>query len=222
MSYDISDQLSLFIQPCYAHVDRDVRPNERNFDTFTGSGGDSIEIPTIVEADIGVGALRQSYPSNAFRALLAPAANIHMTWNALPLTSVLADINRTVTGTEIFCGEGPGACQTSGGGQHVAPGTGQRNTLTMTVAQIGVQHEIWHDLLRSAGFRYERDVFDFNDLIDDSYAVNANGRYLINRNLEADIDYTYRVRTANLPNDRTFNSGPFNENVIAATLKAGL
>lgn len=222
VSYDLSDQFSLFVQASYAHRDWDVRPSERNFDTVSGLGGISVEIPTVVEADIGVGALRQSYANNTFQTLVAPTASVHVTWNVLPLTSVLADIDRTVTGTETFCGERAGACQTSGNGQQVTPGTGQRNTLTTTLAQIGVQHEFWHDLLGAARFRYERDEFDFNNLIDDNYAINANGRYLINRNLEADLDYTYRVRAANLPNDRTFNSGPFNENVIAVSLKAGL
>ena len=222
VSYDISDQFSLFVQASYAHRDWDVRPSERNFDTFTGLAGVSIEIPTIVEADIGVGALRQSYANSAFQTLVAPTATVQVTWNVLPLTSALANIDRTVTGTETFCGEKSGVCQNSGNPQQVTPGTGQRNTLAMTIAEIGAQYEFWHDLLGAVRFRYERDEFDFNNLVDDTYAVSANGRYLINRNLEADLDYTYRVRTANLPNDRTFNSGPFNENVIAVSLKAGL
>ena len=85
-----------------------------------------------------------------------------------------------------------------------------------------MQHEFWHDILGQARFRYQRDHFDFNGLTDKTYVFGVNARYLINRFLEADFDYTYRRRSANLPADRTFNSGPFTENVVSLTLKGAL
>jgi hypothetical protein len=50
----------------------------------------------------------------------------------------------------------------------------------------------------------------------------VNARYLINRFLKIDLDYLYRDRDANLPADRAFNSGPYTENVVSMTLRAGL
>ena len=72
------------------------------------------------------------------------------------------------------------------------------------------------------GFDFYYDHFDFNGLTDRTFAVRADVRYLINRYLQASLDYTWRKRTANMPDDRTFNSGPFSENVVSLTLKAAL
>lgn len=222
LSYDLSEELSLFVQGSYELRDWDVRPAERNFDTLTGLVGVTAAIPTVVEADFGVGVLRQTYSNSAFKTLVAPAVNGQVTWNVLPLTSILASVSRTVTGTETFCGSQAGVCQTTTGAQPATAGAGQRNTLATTLGEIGAQHEFWHDLLGSIRFRYEQDVFDFNNLVDNNYEAATNARYLINRYLEADLNYAYRARTANLPDDRTFNSGPYTENVISVTLKAGL
>jgi hypothetical protein len=221
VSYDLSERISLFLQVSYGLRDWDVRASERNFDTLTGLAGVTVSIPTVLEADVGVGALRQTYANDAFAPLVAPAVNGHVTWNVLPLTTVLADVRSTVTGTETFCGARAGACQTAGG-LPLAPGTGQRNTLETTETQIAAQHEIWHDLLGAIRFRYEHDVFGFSDLVHDTYSANANLRFLINRHLEADFDYTFRKRDANQPNNVTFNSGAFTEHIIAITLRAGL
>jgi hypothetical protein len=221
VSYDLSERISLFLQVSYALRDWDVRADERNFDTLTGLAGVTVSIPTVVEADIGVGALRQTYANAAFAPLVAPAVNGHVTWNMLPLTTILADVSSTVTGTETFCGARAGTCQTDGG-PPLAPGTGQRNTLETTEAQIAAQHEIWHDLLGEVRLRYQHDAFGFNDLVHDTYSANANLRFLINRHLEADFDYTFRKRDANQPDNTTFNSGAFTEHIIGISLRVGL
>ena len=98
----------------------------------------------------------------------------------------------------------------------------QRNTFEATVGKLGVQHEFWHNLLGEAAFRYERDVFDFNNLIDNTYALSSDMRYLLNRYAEVDLNFTHTRRTANLSMDRTFNSGPYTENLLFLTLKVGL
>ncbi len=70
--------------------------------------------------------------------------------------------------------------------------------------------------------RYAKDRFDFNGLFNNTYAVSLNARYLVNRYLQVDLDYTHAARTANLPDDRTYNSGPYKENAVVLTLRAGL
>lgn len=172
-------------------------------------------IAEVLDAEIGLGALRQSFLHDAFKTLVAPTFRAQLTWNILPLTSIIATADRTVTGTETFCGGNPTACAG-------AAATDRRNTRESTAALAGIQHEFIHDLLAEARFRYERDVFDFNRLVDNTYSASANMRYLLNRHWEADFEIAHDVRTANHPNDRTYNTGPYTENVVSFMLKAAL
>jgi hypothetical protein len=223
LSYDLAPDMALFLEGALADQEWEKRATLRNFDLLTGLLGVDVEIPETFQMEVGVGVLRQSYRDSSFETLTTPTASERLVWNVLPLTSILAAVDRTVIGTETFC-EPSGPClNPSGGFLPGAPGLpAERNSLEMTTAELGIQHEFLHDILGEVRARYERDHFDFNGLTDRTYALRAGVRYLINRFLEADLEYTYRQRTANLPADRTFNSGPFSENVIALTLKAGL
>jgi hypothetical protein len=224
LSYDLSSSVSPFAEVVLVQQDWLRRSELRDFDLLTGIFGASFEIPSILQAEFGAGVLRQSYRNAAFDTLVAPTAHEQLIWNVRPLTSIIATVDRTIIGTETFCDARVSSCLSAAGS--VLPGDpnvpARRNSLQITTAELGVQHEFWHDVLGEARFRYERDFFDFNGLTDRIFLLRANLRYLINHLLEADLDYTYRERTANLPADRTFNSGPYSENVVSMTLKAGL
>jgi hypothetical protein len=213
LGYSLSGQLSVFLQGSYADEDWLRQSDQRNADYWTGHLGISFEIPAIVQGEIGVGVVRHNYFHNPANPLTTPSFNGQLTWNILPLTSILAAANRTIIGTERFCDANPNGCATPGG---------QWNTREASMVEFGVQHEFWHDLWGEARFRYSRDHFDDNDLIDTTHALTANVRYSVNHNLELDLDYAYRARTANHPNDMSHNSGPYYENVVTLTLKAAL
>jgi len=223
-SYDISAGMSVFVQGSYAEHNWRRRSELRDFSLLTGLAGMTFELPERFQAEFGAGVLREDFRNSAFDSLVAPIVSEQMIWNVLPLTSIIANVGRTVIGTETFCDSSAGSCISASGG--ALPGTapfGQiRSTLDTTFAEIGVQHEFYHDLLGLVRLRDQRDHFDFNGLTDRTYVLSLNLRYLINRNLTADLDYIYRNRSANLPNDRTFNSGPFTENVVSVSLRAGL
>jgi hypothetical protein len=220
LSYDFSGELATFVQAGYSLRDWDLRPAERNFDSLTGLVGVTVSIPTVLEAEVGIGVLRQSYSNDQFATLVTPVFNGHVLWNVLPLTSLIASFSRDVTGTENFCNATTHTCQ-SGNTIVLQPGTGVRDTLETTAARFDVQHEFWHDLLGSAGFHYEQSVFNFSGLTDDTYTFSTDLRYLINRYLEANLDYTFQTRVSSRPDDSTFNSGGFTTNIVMVTLKAG-
>jgi hypothetical protein len=224
VSYDLSSNVGLFFQGEFARQHWLRRADLRNFDLLTGIFGIAVEIPASLHAEFGAGVLRQSFNNSSFDSLVAPTAHEELIWNVLPLTSIIATVDRTIIGTETFCDIGASPCRSLSGS--VLPGdpslAPRRDSLQTTTLDLGVQHEFFHDLLGEARFGYDRNHFDFNGLTDRVYSLRLNGRYLINRVFEADFDYTYRQRTANMPQDRTFNSGPFEENVVTFTLKAGL
>ncbi|HXJ00766.1 MAG TPA: outer membrane beta-barrel protein [Micropepsaceae bacterium] len=224
VSYDLSPAVSLFVEGAFAQQHWLRRADLRNFDLLTGLLGADVDLPSTAHGEVGIGVLRQSFRDSDLETLVAPTAHEELIWNVLPLTSILATVDRTIIGTETFCDSAASTCR-SGSGSLLPGGPGlppKRNSLQVTTAELGVQHEFFHDILGEASFRYERDHFDFNGLTDRLYALRANVRYLINRNLEADLDYTYRQRTANMSDDHTFNSGPYKENVVSIMLKAGL
>jgi hypothetical protein len=224
LSYEISDTLSVGIEGATDLQDWLVRPNQRNFHTLSVLAGLRAEEPTLWLGEIGIGLVRQEFSDPGFKTLDTPAIKGRFIWNIDPLTSVVASAARRVSGTETFCDKTTGLCLSGSASSPAGPfafGT-QLNTLETTVADVAVQREAYHDLLCEVGFRYERDVFDFNNLIDDNYAARLTVRYLLNENFELDAGYTYTQRTATLPEDRTYNSGPYKEHVLSVTVEAAL
>lgn len=224
VTYDFTDRLGVFFDATFSQRQWNVSPEFRNSDSFTGLGGIAYQVPTVIDAELGIGGLRETFENSAFSNLNRPVLRGYITWNVLPLTTVLATANRTVTGTEFFCLPNATTCQTASGLTPVTGSTrvGSRNTMSATDATLGVQHEVYHNLLGGLQFNYARNVFDLDDLIDNTFEVVGSGRYLVNQNFELDFDYTHRLRSANQPFNFTFNSGPFNENILMLTLKAGL
>ncbi len=216
VAYDLRGRLTVFADAAFIRHKWETRPDVRNFDVLRGHIGLGYVIPTVIEAEIGLGLLRQDFTNDLFDTLVTPTLSVSMTWNILPLTTILANAERTVIGTETFCSGQPGLCQSG----VFAPD--QRNTRETTAGQIALQHEFWHNFLGEIRVRYAKDRFDFNGLFNNTYAVSLNARYLVNRYLQVDLDYTHAARTANLPDDRTYNSGPYKENAVVLTLRAGL
>jgi hypothetical protein len=133
-----------------------------------------------------------------------------------------ASANRTVTGLETFC-DGvtiSPACSVLSGGELTALQS-QRGALDVSSAELGLQHEFWHNLLGQLRFRFEQDKFDPVDLMDRNFAVNLGARILVNRNMELDISYDLNIRTAN-QDLLLYNSGPYHANMVSLALKAAM
>jgi hypothetical protein len=131
------------------------------------------------------------------------------------LTTLSASATRTVAGIESFCDPLQATCGP------LARLSSQRGSLELTSFEVGAQHEFWHNLLGELRFRYEEDKFDPVGLIDKNYFLNANGRILINRNLELDMSYTYNARDAN-QDILIYNTGAYSGNAVSLTLKAAM
>jgi hypothetical protein len=208
LSFDFSDRFGLFFDTEHAAHRWDDRSDLRNSTVLSALVGIRAEEPTLIRGEIGVGLSHQTFKFDEFDALTTPVVRGNLLWNVRPLTSLQIAAARTVSGTEFFCGAAAG-CETS-----------RRDSLTTTAGEVALQHEFYHNLLGRTHFRYERDVFDRVGLVDDTYTAVAELNYLINRNVELSLHYTHRSRTANLPLDRTYNSGPFTENIFGLGLRA--
>src|SRR5262249_60830466 len=123
-----------------------------------------------------------------FDDLVTPIFNGALTWNIMPLTTVIASVDRTVIGLETTCDNAsinPG-CAALPRNTLSNLGT-RRGALETSSATIGIQHEFWHDILGQVRFRFEGDKFDPVDLVDQNYGVDLGTRILVNRNLELDV-----------------------------------
>jgi hypothetical protein len=222
LSYALGGDVWPYLQIAYTTQNWEERSTLRNFDTLTGMAGLSVQITDMVDLDLGAGVLRQHYRFAGFPDLVTPAFNGHLIWNILPLTTIQASAERTVTGLETFCDAAPTNPACIG----LPPSTlsaisALRGTLEVTSGEIGIEHEFWHDILGHVQFRVEQDKFDPVDLVDKNYVVNVGTRFLLNRNMEVDASYALNIRTAN-QDILLYNSGPYQADIVSLTLKAAL
>jgi hypothetical protein len=231
VSYDQGGQFIPFVEINYLVNDQVFQPQNQSFRNLTALVGFDAHISTVLDADLAVGALQETFLNPDFNNLTRPIATGHLLWNVTPLTSVIASVEQTYVGVESFCNTGL-FCQITPDGnklplvQPVFPGEvlfqTHRSTVAKTIAILNVEHEIWHGILGGAGAEYEHDVFDFDNLDDNLYELRANLRYLVNQNAQIQLDYEYRYRSANFPTDFTFNTGPFREGITSLTLKLAM
>jgi hypothetical protein len=224
LSFALTGDTWSFVQVGYSTQDWLIKPDERNLNTQTAMAGFTVEIADIVDADVGAGVLRQEYIFPGFKDLVTPTFSTHLTWNILPMTTLLLSGERTVTGLETFCDgnnivSNPACAALSGG--TLANLRNQLGALEVTGAEIGLQHEFWHNLLGEIRFRFERDKFDPVHLVDNNYSVDVSSRFLVNRNMELNLTYMLNIRTAN-QGLLLYNSGPYQANMISLALKASL
>jgi hypothetical protein len=222
LSYALSGDTWSFLQVAFSAQDWRLDPGRRNFNSFSALGGLNVQIEDLVDVELGAGVLRQAYNFSSFDDLVTPIFSGRLTWNISPLTTLSASANRTVTGLETFC-DGvtvSPACSVLSGGALTALAS-QRGALEVSSAELGLQHEFWHNLLGQLRFHFEQDKFEPVDLVDRNFAVNLGARILVNRNMELDISYDLNIRTAN-QDLLLYNSGPYHANMVSLALKAAM
>ncbi len=231
INLDLNSPFSPFIEFGYVRNDQAFNPDRQSYRNLTALVGTQYHLSTVVDASVEAGILRQNYTNVDFRTLVRPVATATLLWNVTPLTSITGTLQRTYIGIETFCDSTKHTCGISPNGTVGPEGSlplppislynTHRSVLEETTLQLKVEHEVWHNILASVGVGYGRGIFDLNNLVDDTYSASANMRYLINRYAEFQFNYLHNLRTANLPFDYTFNSGPFAENIVSVSLKFG-
>jgi hypothetical protein len=228
VSLDRGYALIPFVEVGYDINVQAYHPSRQSFENLTGSIGVHAHLMTVLDGEFAAGVRRETYVNPDFHTLVRPVIYGKLLWDVTPLTSIDGTLTFDYSGVESFCNSGL-VCQISATG-NVEPVVPQqppggalfethRSTLQKAGIRLNVEHEIWHNLLGEISVEYDHDVFDLNNLVDNYYTAICNLRYLINRYSEFQISYEYRDRTASLPNDFTFNTGPFKENIISLTLK---
>lgn len=197
IEYMVKPRVSYEIVPGY-HAFVQASGNERDyqaqFDQFgynksskgyETDAGTAIDLGRLITGEVFAGYLSQSYDDPRLKTVSGVAFGGNLLWNVTELTSVRFTLTRAVQETVV----------TAGGGATIVDAAAD----LQTSASVSVEHELLRNVLLSAGAIFIQDDFQGIIRTDDNYEGDAGARYLINRNLSAGLDFSYRKRTSNVP-----------------------
>ena len=182
VGYTISPRLNVFLNGNYDIIRYDTSPTDNSLkqdsNGFSILAGTGIDITSILFGEVSVGYTQRDYDGSAFGTQGGPAANVDLTWNVTPLTSLI------LSGTSQF----QESTITVNGNR--ASGELQQS------ASLNVWHELLRNVLLNGNVGYLRD--DFNDVsrTDNTYFAGGAVKYLLNRHLSANAGYRFETRTS--------------------------
>ena len=201
LGYEILPSSELFVRAEGNQRKYDKREDaggvERNSQGYTAAAGVSYDLGGITFGEVYAGYLEQFYEDNAFNTLSAPTFGGTLTWNATTLTTVNARAARVVQ--ETTQGGSSGILRTTGG--------------------LSVDHELLRNLILTAGFTVTNDDYQDVKRNDYYYIPGIGARYLMNRNVYANIGYEFVHHTTH---GRDSTDDPYDQNLIRIGLEAQL
>jgi hypothetical protein len=156
--------------------------------------GTAVKITSLITGEIYVGYLTQNYTGGRSPAVIAAGGpplqsdsgvsfGGNLLWNITELTSIRANLGRAVEESYFI--------PASGSGQ-APPGSYIESSVS-----VSVEHELLRNILLTGLVGYVNDAWESNPRVDNSYQADGGVRYLINRNLNAAFDASYRQRQSN-------------------------
>jgi hypothetical protein len=170
---------------------------EHNSQGYNAVAGVTLDLGGITFGNAYVGYLEQFYEDNAFNTLSAPTFGGALTWNATTLTTLTARVERVVQ--ETTEDNASGILRTTGG--------------------LSADHELLRNLILTAGLTITNDDYQNIKRNDYYYIAGVGARYLMNRNVYANIGYQF-VRHTTEGRDTTDNS--YYQNLVRIGLEAQL
>jgi hypothetical protein len=140
--------------------------------------------------EIGVGYMSRSYDDPRFSPVSGPTANVSITWNATPITTVRLTGSRTTEETIAFGSQG----------------------FIANVATLTVDHELLRNLILNATVNYSYNDYQENPRKDSIVGGGFGGTYLLNRYVNLGFKYSYRNQ------DSTTSFASYAQNLALVTL----
>jgi hypothetical protein len=169
---------------------RDNAGFERDSAGFELAAGLRYDLTGVTFIDFFLGYSEQKYEDGRLKTARGPSGGLSLIWNVTGLTTVTGKISREIEETTI-----------AGSSSYFS-----------TKAEIRVDHELLRNLILTGFVAYQQDDFKGINREDDYLRVGLSGRYLFNRNLSAEVGYSYRTRESTVAN------GDFDENIIMLRL----
>ncbi|MDD3288753.1 MAG: outer membrane beta-barrel protein [Alphaproteobacteria bacterium] len=170
IAYSVSENLKPYVKSNYVWLDYDNNPAHKSqgYETLFGSTADFGGITSI---DLYAGWLsREFHNFTADSRVLVPTFGGRFDWNVTGKTSLVLEASRSLEETSSTLD----------------------NSYTSTGGSVTLTHELLRNVLLEGDFSFARS--DYNGTSsrqDDELSAGMGGRYLINRNLYSDLNYTY-------------------------------
>lgn len=171
---------------------------DRNSDGFSGVAGVALDLGGVLFGDVYAGYLAQYYDDSDLDNVGAFNAGGTLTWNVTTLTTLNARVERVVQET------------TQAGA----------SSILRTVTGFSADHELLRNLILTAAFTYTNDDYQGVNRTDDFYLGGINARYLLNRNLYANLGYQFVHRTSSGNSNVTEND--YDRNLVRIGIEAQL
>jgi hypothetical protein len=208
VSYEFAPRYQAFARVGYNHrsYDNDDPAGfTRDSNGYRADIGATIDLTGVTFAEVYAGYMIQDYDSSRLGEIGGVDFGARVVWNATQLTSVSANIDRTVqdSNTTAFLAEGitatsPGYLRTNFG--------------------LTVDHELLRNVILTGRAGYENDDYEKIDRNDDRFDIGAGVRYSFTRNFYLGGSYTYSYRSS----DGAAAGGDFSRNLFLIRLGAQL
>jgi hypothetical protein len=175
----------------------DTGGEERNSQGYDAVVGVALDLGGVTFGELYAGYLEQFYEDNALDTVSAPTFGGTLTWNATTLTTLNARVARIVLET------------TEAGA----------SSILRTTGALFADHELLRNLILTAGVTISNDDYEGIRRNDYYYIPGLNVRYMMNRNLYANIGYQF-VHFDTNGRDSTDQS--YDQNVFRIGLQAQL
>lgn len=171
--------------------------------------GTAVKITNLIVGEVYVGYLRQEFDGGesaaniaAGAAPLQPTSGLgfggNLLWNITELTSLRANLARSVQESYFIPASGPG---------QAPPGS-----YTESSFSLSAEHELLRNVLLNGLVGYINDAWQGNPRVDNSYQATLGVRYLINRYLNAALNASYEQRVSNV------SLGDYTREIITARI----
>lgn len=190
IGYELAQGYEAFVKGSYNFINYDSQFNqqgyERSSDGYKVVTGVAVDLTGKLKGDARIGYQSQTYKDARLGTVDGVAGGMTLKWTPTGLTTVTADVDRTINETT----------QLASGTANVA-----YSSVLATAALVKVEHELLRNVLLSANTGYTYNQYQGNNLgnvaarTDDIYSAGTTAKYLINRNFFADLSYLYGHRS---------------------------
>lgn len=187
VGHEVFDGYSLFLQALDSHIDYHSRFDDDGFERSSKGYelvvGAAVNVTDVVFGNVFYGRKSQEYDDPRYAKIEGPAFGIDVGWNVTQLTTLSFE-----------------------GRQQVAPTT-VVGAAGIDEKQVGIRadHELLRNLIVSLGFSEETEAFKGIPRHDENTVTRMGARYLMNRRLEIELNYTRRSRDSNTDPDANFS-----------------
>lgn len=157
--------------------------------------GSTFDISGKTKGEVFAGAVRRNYVDNGLKDITEPTWGGTLTWNATDLTTVTANVDRTIEETTLGSSSG-----------YVATGY-----------DLGVEHALTRDVLLNAKAGYADNMYKGNTAgqrKDKVWTAGAGADYYFGRCFKTGVGYTYQNRDSNI------SGGGYSSNAVMLKLTA--